>query len=144
MRQNPHVRICGGPGSATTLVYPTPGAAAAEASLPCWPAGRQPTHAGGGRGARVLEQKKGARMPVKSAVGSAAAMREVLEAAYSGTCRDPSRNPTLRGPDTDRSSSCRSCSGRDASSTRFPTSSLDWITAGTVDLCSRTAGSLTG
>ncbi len=32
-------------------------------------------------------------------VGSAAAPREVLEAAYSGTCRDPSRNPTLRGPD---------------------------------------------
>ena len=25
MRQNPHVRICGGPGSATTLVYPTTG-----------------------------------------------------------------------------------------------------------------------
>ena len=25
MRQNPHVRICGGPGSATTLVYPTEG-----------------------------------------------------------------------------------------------------------------------
>ena len=25
MRQNPHVRICGGPGSATTLVYPTVG-----------------------------------------------------------------------------------------------------------------------
>ena len=24
MRQNPYVRICGGPGSATTLVYPTP------------------------------------------------------------------------------------------------------------------------
>ena len=23
MRQNPHVRTCGGPGSATTLVYPT-------------------------------------------------------------------------------------------------------------------------
>ena len=23
MRQNPHVRICGGPASATTLVYPT-------------------------------------------------------------------------------------------------------------------------
>ena len=23
MRQNPHVRICGGPGSASTLVYPT-------------------------------------------------------------------------------------------------------------------------
>ena len=23
MRQNPHVRICGGTGSATTLVYPT-------------------------------------------------------------------------------------------------------------------------
>ena len=23
MRQNPHVRICGGPGPATTLVYPT-------------------------------------------------------------------------------------------------------------------------
>ena len=23
MRQNPHVRICGGPGAATTLVYPT-------------------------------------------------------------------------------------------------------------------------
>ena len=33
----------------------------------------------------MLEQKKGTRMPVKSAVGSAAAMREVLEAAYSGT-----------------------------------------------------------
>ena len=32
-------------------------------------------------------------------VGSAAAPREVLEAAYSGTCRAPSRNPTLRGPD---------------------------------------------
>ena len=28
MRQNPHVRICGGPGSATTLVYPTEGLAA--------------------------------------------------------------------------------------------------------------------
>ena len=28
MRQNPHVRICGGPGSATTLVYPT--------STNCW------------------------------------------------------------------------------------------------------------
>ena len=27
MRQNPHVRICGGPGSATTLVYPTDWAA---------------------------------------------------------------------------------------------------------------------
>ncbi len=25
MRQNPHVRICGGLGSATALVYPTPG-----------------------------------------------------------------------------------------------------------------------
>ena len=25
MRQNPHVRICGGPGSETTLVYPTAG-----------------------------------------------------------------------------------------------------------------------
>ena len=24
MRKNPHVRICGGLGSATTLVYPTP------------------------------------------------------------------------------------------------------------------------
>ena len=23
MRKNPHVRICGGPGSATTLAYPT-------------------------------------------------------------------------------------------------------------------------
>ncbi len=32
-------------------------------------------------------------------VGSAAAPREVLAAAYSGTCRAPSRNPTLRGPD---------------------------------------------
>ena len=32
-------------------------------------------------------------------VGSAAVTREVLEAAYSGTCWDPSRNPTLRGPD---------------------------------------------
>ena len=46
----------------------------------------------------MLEQKKGTRMPVKSAVGSAAAMREVLEAAYSGTCRDPSRNPTSADP----------------------------------------------
>ena len=25
MRKNPHVRICGGLGSATTLVYPTAG-----------------------------------------------------------------------------------------------------------------------
>ena len=32
-------------------------------------------------------------------VGSAAATREVFEAGYSRTCRDPSRNPTLRGPD---------------------------------------------
>ena len=33
MRKNPHVRICGGLGSATTLVYPTPlrGAASYEA-----------------------------------------------------------------------------------------------------------------
>ena len=30
MRQNPHVRICGGPGSATTLVYPTTGGARAR------------------------------------------------------------------------------------------------------------------
>ena len=30
MRQNPHVRICGGPGSATTLVYPTPVRAASD------------------------------------------------------------------------------------------------------------------
>ena len=32
MRQNPHVRICGGPGSATTLVYPT----ALRAGLTCY------------------------------------------------------------------------------------------------------------
>ena len=33
MRQNPHVRICGGPGSATTLVYPTAiGSLAADTS----------------------------------------------------------------------------------------------------------------
>ena len=30
MRQNPHVRICGGPGSATTLVYPTTAHAEAD------------------------------------------------------------------------------------------------------------------
>ena len=41
MRQNPHVRICGGPGSETTLVYPT----AAPARRP----GRRPA---GRRGAR--------------------------------------------------------------------------------------------
>ena len=34
MRQNPHVRICGGPGSATTLVYPT---AHARACCTDWP-----------------------------------------------------------------------------------------------------------
>ena len=36
MRQNPHVRICGGPGSATTLVYPTSvrGNAAADLGAP--------------------------------------------------------------------------------------------------------------
>ena len=33
MRQNPHVRICGGPGSATTLVYPTDERCACEAPL---------------------------------------------------------------------------------------------------------------
>ena len=36
MRQNPHVRICGGPGSATTLVYPTvagPGRRRADADF---------------------------------------------------------------------------------------------------------------
>ena len=36
MRQNPHVRICGGPGSATTLVYPT----AHSAELGAWMAER--------------------------------------------------------------------------------------------------------
>ena len=38
---------------------------------------------------------------IRRSVGATtyAAPREVLEAAYSGTCRDPSRNPTLRGPD---------------------------------------------
>ena len=34
MRQNPHVRICGGPGSATTLVYPT--CARHGAQRPVW------------------------------------------------------------------------------------------------------------
>ena len=33
MRQNPHVRICGGPGSATTLVYPTSISSAAATSM---------------------------------------------------------------------------------------------------------------
>ena len=50
----------------------------------------------------MLEQKKGTRMPVKSAVGSAAAMREVLEAAYSGTA---GIHPGIRrsaDPTTDR------------------------------------------
>ena len=37
MRQNPHVRICGGPGSATTLVYPTPSQKSIRSS---------PSHAG--------------------------------------------------------------------------------------------------
>ena len=46
MRQNPHVRICGGPGSATTLVYPTPlgggnadraGRTATTRPVPCRP-----------------------------------------------------------------------------------------------------------
>ena len=50
----------------------------------------------------MLEQQKGTRMPVKSAVGSAAAMREVLEAAYSGTAGihpgiRRSADPTLTG-----------------------------------------------
>ena len=33
MRQNPHVRICGGPGSATTLVYPTPNGSHATGAI---------------------------------------------------------------------------------------------------------------
>ena len=40
MRQNPHVRICGGPGSATTLVYPTvEGCVSAVASAKAAPSG---------------------------------------------------------------------------------------------------------
>ena len=36
MRQNPHVRICGGPGSATTLVYPTFRRVASETLSPLY------------------------------------------------------------------------------------------------------------
>ena len=39
MRQNPHVRICGGPGSATTLVYPT-----GHEPRPRAPAASRPSH----------------------------------------------------------------------------------------------------
>ena len=35
MRKNPHVRICGGPGSATTLVYPTEKFTPIAARLKC-------------------------------------------------------------------------------------------------------------
>ena len=34
MRQNPHVRICGGPGSATTLVYPTSWSCGGDGTAP--------------------------------------------------------------------------------------------------------------
>ena len=37
MRQNPHVRICGGPGSATTLVYPTSVQAQVRPPVPAVP-----------------------------------------------------------------------------------------------------------
>ena len=44
MRQNPHVRICGGPGSATTLVYPTARRRQRTLMLVGYPeAGRLPT-----------------------------------------------------------------------------------------------------
>ena len=43
MRQNPHVRICGGPGSATTLVYPTAVGCGAPASEPGTPLGELDT-----------------------------------------------------------------------------------------------------
>ena len=63
MRQNPHVRICGGPGSATTLVYPTPVWVDAPADLGAARAerltdngGRRPSLAKNGRNAgKVLE-----------------------------------------------------------------------------------------
>ena len=47
----------------------------------------------------MLEQKKGTRMPVKSAVGSAAAMREVLEvemARRKGTFWQREKGPLCR------------------------------------------------
>ena len=42
MRQNPHVRICGGPRSATTLVYPTLVQMLRDpiTQLPDWPVAR--------------------------------------------------------------------------------------------------------
>ena len=47
MRQNPHVRICGGPGSATTLVYPTaPRVPRSRAGSYLWPV-REPRRTGG-------------------------------------------------------------------------------------------------
>ena len=50
MRQNPHVRICGGPGSATTLVYPTGPTAWAD---------RESCHAHVGMGAWVGQHRGG-------------------------------------------------------------------------------------
>ena len=76
MRQNPHVRICGGPGSATTLVYPTPPRGACVAVTPnlVWIAqvgdcvqvlydrGRSCAR-GGGRGDGSWHATKGTRAP---------------------------------------------------------------------------------
>ena len=47
MRQNPHVRICGGPGSATTLVYPTAAPAKRCASPGCGSDEKPETHGSG-------------------------------------------------------------------------------------------------
>ena len=54
MRQNPHVRICGGPGSATTLVYPT---------TRRWPRGAVPPYAVPRRTRRRGDAVRGAAGP---------------------------------------------------------------------------------
>ena len=64
MRQNPHVRICGGLGSATTLVYPTaPGRGARH------PIGR--VHYSSVRGpVKLTDQQRAAQAPAHAQDGS--------------------------------------------------------------------------
>ena len=57
MRQNPHVRICGGPGSATTLVYPTSMSSQVRSRISCL---RQPA------ARRVRRRWWGRRFPTRA------------------------------------------------------------------------------
>ena len=73
MRQNPHVRICGGPGSATTLVYPTPNSARKSRGLndaPGPPLGQLPNNP------FQLADVSGPRMMHETAEGGLSKLRD--------------------------------------------------------------------